>query len=267
MALLSFFFFTFALTWTSWVAPAVLFERPRGPLFGIGGAVFLFGVFAPALVAVTMTVRAEGRGAVSRLLGRIGRWQVAARWYAFALGYMAATEFVAGLAHRLIRGDWPNVGEANVLLILRAILVSTWVQAGEEIGWRGYALPRLTAWLGLGPASVLLGVIWAAWHLPLFVLPESPSSGQSFPVYVLHIVAVSVAMAWLYWKTDASLLLMMIMHAAVNNTTSIFPAATPGAATTWSFDASFVAWAAVAWSWVVAAWLLFGMGRTRLDVR
>jgi len=143
--------------------------------------------------------------------------------------------------------------------MLGAILVSTWAQAGEEVGWRGFALPRLAHQLGLAAASILLGVIWALWHLPLFFLPGTGSDGQSFPLYMLHITAISVAMAWLYWKTGGSLLLVMLMHASVNNTTEIVHTAVPGATNPLSFSGSLVAWITVGLSWVVAAPLLFQM--------
>jgi hypothetical protein len=124
------------------------------------------------------------------------------------------------------------------------------------VGWRGYALPRLAQHLGLGGASLVLGVIWAVWHLPLFVLPDSGSTGQSFPAYLLQVMAMSVVFAYLYWKTDGSLLLAMVMHAAVNNTTGIVPAAIDGAITPIALGGSLVAWATVALSWVVATPLL-----------
>jgi membrane protease YdiL (CAAX protease family) len=127
------------------------------------------------------------------------------------------------------------------------------------VGWRGYALPRLARHLGLGGASILLGVIWGLWHLPLFFLPGTGSTGQSFPVYLLHVTAMSVAMAWLYWKAEGSLLLVMLMHASANNTSEIVPAALPGAANPFAFSGSLVAWVTVGLSWVVATWLLSRM--------
>ncbi|MBK5257327.1 MAG: CPBP family intramembrane metalloprotease [Vicinamibacteria bacterium] len=143
--------------------------------------------------------------------------------------------------------------------MLGAILVSTWAQTGEELGWRGYALPRLATHLGLSSASVLLGVIWALWHLPLFFLQGSGSEGQSFPIYLLHVTALSVAMSWLYWKTEGSLLLVMLMHASVNNTTGIVPAAVSHPVDPMSFEGSLVAWVTVGLALVVAALLLCRM--------
>ena len=227
--------------------------------FGLGGPVFLLGVLAPGFVALALTAYYEGRAGVARLLARIGRWQVAAHLYLFAIGYLAATKLLAALIHRVAVGAWPAFGDTALPLMLGGILVSTWTQAGEELGWRGYALPRLATHLGLGGASVLLGVVWALWHLPLFFLQGSGSDGQSFPIYLLHVTALSVAMAWLYWRAQGSLLLVMLMHASVNNTTGIVPAAVPNAANPMSLEGSLVAWATVGVSLVIAAWLLVRM--------
>ena len=259
MALVGFFLLTFAFTWTAWLAPAALGAPGNSGFFGLGGPVFLLGVFAPAFVALALTAYSEGRTGVARLLARIGRWHAGAHLYLFAISYMAATKLFAALIHRMAMGAWPSFGDTPLPLMLGAILVSTWVQAGEEVGWRGYALPRLATHLGLGGASVLLGVIWALWHLPLFFLHGSGSDGQSFPIYLLHVTALSVAMSWLYWKTEGSLLLVMLMHASVNNTTGIVPAAVPNAVATMSFEGTVVAWVTVGVSSAVAALLLSRM--------
>src|SRR6266571_3647260 len=140
-----------------------------------------------------------------------------------------------------------------------ALVISTPVQAGEEIGWRGYALPRLWERIGLASGSVLLGVIWAVWHLPFFFIPAADTYGQSFPVYLLQVTALSVAAAWLYGNVKGSLLPVMLMHAAVNNTKDIVPSATPGGTDTFGLSASLVAWLTVTLLWVCAAYFLVQM--------
>ena len=261
MRLLAFFLLTFLVTWSLWFAASHLAAPGNTGFFGGRGPVFLLAVSAPALVALALTAQAEGRSGVTRLLARIGHWRVGARWYAFAVGYFAVIKLSAALVHRIVTGEWPPFGQTPVVLILAAIAVSTWMQAGEEVGWRGYALPRLSQHFGLGGASLVLGVVWAAWHIPLFVLPDSGSTGQSFPAYLLQVMAMSVVFAFLYWKTDGSLLLAMLMHASVNNTTGIVPAATGGAIAPIAFGGSLVAWATVAVSWAVAIPLLLLMRR------
>ena len=168
--LLKFFSLTYAATWICWMAAGAISRgnTPAAPaLAAIAGALFLLGTFAPALVALALTERAEGRAATRALLRRVFEWRVGARWYVFAVGYMPAIKLSVALVHRFASGGWPRFGQEAWYLMATAILFSTWVQAGEEIGWRGYALPRLSDRFGLAPASVILGIIWASWHLSL----------------------------------------------------------------------------------------------------
>lgn len=252
---------TFALTWTAWLGSAALAGPGGTGFFGMRGPVFLLGVFAPAIVGLVLTARHDGRAGVARLLSRVVHWDVGARCYLFAVGYMPAIKLAAALVHRVATGAWPPIGESNVALMLGAIAISTWVQAGEELGWRGYALPRLATRIGLGGASIVLGVIWALWHLPLFFLPGTDTVSQSFPIYLLGVTALSVAMAWLYWRTGGSLLLVMLMHASVNNTSGIVPSAVPGATDALSLEGSLVGWVTSALAWAVAVPCLVQMGR------
>jgi hypothetical protein len=133
------------------------------------------------------------------------------------------------------------------------------VQAGEEVGWRGYALPRLTRRMGAPVASLVLGVLWALWHLPLFFFDGTPYLRQSLPLYMLQVTAISVAMAWLYFRTDSSLLLVILMHAAVNNTKDVVSSVLPGAAAT--PGGSLVGWLTMVVLWVVAVYCLARMKR------
>jgi CAAX protease family protein len=263
-SVLRFFVLTYALTWSCFFSVIELSSRSAPA--AVRGPLLYLGVFAPSLVAIGLARLAEGRAGVRRLLSGLFRWQVGARWYLFAAGSMAAIKLLAALVHRITLGGWPRFGNEPWFIMLAAMLVSTPIQAGEEIGWRGYSPPRLAARLGLGWASVLLGVIWACWHLPLFFFPAADTYGQSFPVYLLQVTAISVAMAWLYARTNGSLLLAMLMHAAINNTKDIVPSALPGAANAFSLHASPVAWITVALLWVAAGYFLFHMRRQKSEV-
>src|SRR5262245_40707109 len=194
--LLAFLLLTHAASWLCWI-PMVALVPPGAA----GHALALLGAITPSLVALWLTSRIEGGGGVRALLEGVTRGQVAARWYVFALGYTAAVKLVVALIHRAVAGAWPRFGDTPWLILPFAIALSTPVQAGEEIGWRGFALPRLAARFGLAPASLVLGVIWATWHLPLFFVGWADKHGQSFFVYALQVVALSVAFAWLYAKT------------------------------------------------------------------
>lgn len=261
---LAYFLLTYALTWLGWLAASALWGGPpsTGSLAAtLGWGVFLLGVFSPGLVALGLTAHADGGPAARALLQPILRWRVPARWYAFALGYLAAIKLAAALLHRLVAGAWPPFGTLPWLLLLPAIAFSTWVQAGEEVGWRGYALPRLSERLGLRGGSILLGVLWAGWHLPLFLLPGTDTTGQSFPVYTSQVTALSVALAWLWWRTGRSLLPVMLMHSAVNNTQGLVPSPASGATDPLSIHASSVAWLTTLLLWIGAGCFLSRMPR------
>jgi membrane protease YdiL (CAAX protease family) len=225
----------------------------------------LLGSFAPSVVAVVLTGGREGRRGVRRLLSRLLQWRVALRWYVFALAFMAVVKLTVAVVYRVANGDWPQFGDQAWYAIVAAILPIAIVGGplGEEVGWRGYALPRLTERWGLAVASVALGAVWACWHLPLFVLPHlgayTDQHGQSFPTYFLQVVALSVALAWLMRNTGGSLLLAVLMHSAINQTKDIVPSKVVGADRWWALSTSTVAWLTVAVLWVIAAYLLSRM--------
>lgn len=264
--LLGYFAITFTLTWTFWFHAARLSGgglAPAGSMRSVLATVLLYlGTFTPGLMALVFTRRSEGPAGVRALLARLFQWNVGARWYVFALAYMFAIKLGAALIHRIALGAWPRFGTEPVLLMFAATFFSLVVggQSGEEVGWRGYALPRMAERLGLGGASVVLGVIWAVWHLPLFyLLPAADTYHQSFPVYALGVVSISVAMAWLYAHTRGSLLLTMLFHAAINNTKDIVPAAASPPPGVWALSPSRVGWIALALMWVAAGYFLVRM--------
>ena len=259
-----FFAITFAASWLCWIAFLAISgggAETNASLAVAGRGIFLLGVFAPGFTAVALTARSEGRAAVDALLSRILKWDVGLRWYLFAIGYVPALKLMVALVHRVATGEWPRFGQEPVYLMLAAIMISTWVQAGEELGWRGYALPRLSERFGLPISSIVLGLVWATWHLPLFFFPGSSTLGQSFPLYLLQVTAVSVTIAWLYWRTGGSLLLVMLFHAAVNNLKDIVPSAVPAPAGAFNFSASLTGWLTLVFLWIGAAFFLVQMSR------
>ncbi|HKZ00789.1 MAG TPA: type II CAAX endopeptidase family protein [Pyrinomonadaceae bacterium] len=265
--LFRFFLLTYLVTWMCWAVWAASSGATptRAWLPGLRMLVFLLGVLATAIVSVWLTARQEGREGVRSLLNRLIQWRVGLRWYVFAVTYFIAIKLAAALLHRLIAAEWPRFSTTSWYIIIAGIVFSTPVQAGEEIGWRGYALPRLAALFGLGLGSIVLGIIWAAWHLPLFLIPGTDTTGQSFPVFLLAVTALSVAIAWLYARTSGSLMLAMLMHASVNNT-NIVPSSDQNATNPFAMSTSLVAWIFTALLWVCAIYFLVRMRRAPVKV-
>ncbi len=256
----TFFLLTYLVTWTSWLA-AWAISGGGFAQSGVWMVPFYFGVFAPAFVAMWLVHRYGGRAAVSALLRRLVQWDVGLRWYVFAVTYIAAIKLAAALIHRLATGEWPRFGDEPLYIMLAATIGSTLLlgQAGEEVGWRGYALPRLASRFGLAAASIVVGIIWATWHLPLFFIPGTELTGQSFPFYLLSVTGVSVAIAWLYEHTNGSLFLAMLMHSAVNNTKDILPSVGPKPTNAFAVSASLMGWLTAGLLWACAGYFLFRM--------
>lgn len=258
-SLAAFFVLTYAATWACFIAAAKISS-------GVGSArlagvrwLLLLGTFAPSLVALGVTAWENGTAGTQALLRRLLEWRAGLRWYAFAIGYMAAIKLAVALVYRAVTGSWPIFGSEAWYIIIVAIVISTPLQAGEEIGWRGYALPGLAARFGFARASVVLGLIWAGWHLPLFFVPGLDKYGQSFPVWALGVIALSVAITWLYVHTNESLLLVMLMHSAVDQTLGVVPSAAARAANPLALNASPVAWLTTAFLWIPAVYFLVRM--------
>jgi len=270
-SLVKFFSLTYLVSWIFFFVAAAVSgwtASPPAGLAAIRSLLFLIGTISPSLVALALTARAVesgGRTGTIALLRRTVQWRVGARWYLFALGYMAVIKLGVAVAYRFATGAWPAFGQTPFFIMAVVIVFSTPVQAGEEIGWRGYALPRLAKLFGLPVASIILGVIWACWHLPFFFIPGSDNTGQSFPVFLLAVTAISVALAWLYWHTNGSLLLTMLMHAAINNTAGIVPSPAASAGSPFTLRPPLTAWLTAALLWICAAYFLVRMrGATKI---
>lgn len=254
-SLLSFFALSFAITWLAFITVA----RWVPAQTDLGYALVLLGAYTPGIVALFLTAKAEGRRGVKALLRRILIADVPVRLYVLAVTYIVVVKITAAMMHRLITGDWPPFGSGSLALIPLAILFSTPFQAGEEIGWRGFALPRLAERFGLRIASVQLGIIWAMWHLPQFYIAGGDTYQQSFIVWAGQVVAISVALAWLYAESGGSLLLVMLMHAAINNSKDVVLSGASIAPGVFSLNAPLIAWLGLAVMWAWATYFLIRM--------
>jgi len=133
---------TYGLMWTCFFAAVALsgsFGSFVPALSGFRTPLLILGTIAPSLVALGLTARDDGIPGTQALLRRLFERRAAARWYLFAVGYMAAIKLSVAVFSRLTTGSWPLLSNEAWYVIVVAIVISTPVQAGEEIGWRGYA--------------------------------------------------------------------------------------------------------------------------------
>jgi len=212
---LKFFVLAFAFTWFFW-GLGVLGERgfiPTLPGFTV------IGTFGPMVAAVILTAQERGRTEVRALLGRIVRWRIAPVWYGVAILGPLALTLAAIALHTALGGQTPGLGAligAFPTVILVSIYMLIFVALGEEVGWRGYALPALQARHGAFVASVMLGAMWALWHVPQFFNPAALYYDLPFVLFLAYLIPFSVLITWVFNSTGGSLLMAMLIHAVMN---------------------------------------------------
>jgi uncharacterized protein len=239
--LVSFFVLAYAFTWIVWT-PWVLGQDGAGLLpikisQAASGYLNATAILAgPTLAAFIMTATTEGRAGVRRLLGRLVLWRVGLRWYLFAL---LGVPLIMLIGTMVYSGDLPKLGALggpSYLLSYLGTYALVVVLGGplfEEIGWRGFALPRMERLHGPLLASLILGVLWSLWHLPEFLVPSwAASSGGGgvlgITLFTITAITFTIVITWVFNNTRASLLLAILVHASIDTFTyplgAIFPA-------------------------------------------
>ncbi len=228
--LVAYFVLAYALTW--WIYPLLQIS----PLIGLAG------LFGPALAGITMAAITDGRSGVTALLNRTVRWRVGLPWYAVALGLPAVVALVTtGLAVVFGVGIL-QLGQVSVLDFVLFVLV-----VGEEVGWRGYALPKLLQTRSVVVSSLILGLLWGLWHLPTFFISATPQQGLPIIAFVLLTIEYSIILSWLFLHTRGSVLIATLCHGAINLSQGFFLGGTTGSTRYWLLAAVYgVAASAVA---------------------
>src|SRR5918994_5737845 len=211
--LVTFFILVFGLTWVVWVPRAA-----GAPLDTVGQA----WTWAPPIAALLAAALTGGRAAVRELGARLVRWRVGWQWYLVViLGPAVFSLMVAGV-YVMLGGSWADAAPAALregplmMLPLFLVILTLTDGLGEELAWRGFALPRLLTQHNALVASMILGVIWALWHLPLLWTEGSPMYHQPGWLPLLDITAKSVIFTWVFLHTRGSVLLAMLFHGATN---------------------------------------------------
>jgi len=207
------------------------------------GALFLFGTFGPLVSAVVLTRLESGWAGVRELFGRVRRWRIGIGWYAFVLLGAGAVYLVA-MALTVALGGTVDLGKVDpwyTVPLLFLIVLFVGGPVGEEFGWRGYALPRLQERRSSLAAALILGFVWALWHLPNWWVPVTAqyenvrdNGNYAFFIgeFVAVIVALSIIFAFVYNGTRASMLAPLLLHTSFNTwdgwlSRAIDPAARP----------------------------------------
>ncbi|MGE5175115.1 MAG: CPBP family intramembrane glutamic endopeptidase [Hyphomicrobiales bacterium] len=216
----------FALTliaWTVWGPQAAHRLGLLGWTVPPQSPLNLITVWAPGLAAMGVAWRVARKQGVSDLWVRLRLWRVPAPWYVFALCFEPLRWLLALAIDRLTGQSYPlggipivrALGPAAAAMAPVALLLTLPNALGEELGWRAFALPRLMRARGPLVASVILGLFWGLWHVPMWIAFRSAEpSLLPIALLVASMVPFTVLFTWLWLRTGGSLLLVCFFHAS-----------------------------------------------------
>jgi membrane protease YdiL (CAAX protease family) len=218
---------TFAWTWLFWgvgIMQGISMESSGGFL------ILLVGVLGPMVTGIGFTYLTRSK------TGRRDYWKrivdfkrISAKWYLVIFLFVPALNILAALIDKLAGGIGAAWGEAalNVLSdplsIIPSILFASLIPFIEELGWRGYVLDRFQEKQNALVSSLILGVVWSLWHLPLFFVEGSYQAGLgvgtlAFWLFMVGIVPLNIPFTWIYNNTRRSTLAVILFHSMVNLT-------------------------------------------------
>jgi membrane protease YdiL (CAAX protease family) len=259
--LLSYFVLTFAISWGGFLIAAGVGTGGFSPTPEQLQTMIPYAVPAmlvgPSVAGILMTGLLYGRAGFRELLSRLLRWRVGARWYAVALLTAPLLFTAVLLALSLLSPEYlPRILTTSdkAALLMTGVAVGLGAGIFEELGWTGFAIPRLRLRHGVLGTGLVVGVLWGAWHFFMNFWASGVTSGELslavfVPTWLLGILvgqlpAFRVLMVWVYDRTG-SLLVAMLMHVSLAAGTIILLPPVPGVA---SVVLSFVPAAAM---WLV----------------
>lgn len=211
-----------ALSWLLWIPILMGNAAEPSPITTL---FVILGGFGPLLAAVLVAGLSEGRAGLRAWRDRVLRFRVPWTAYAFALLWPIGAALLSGVLSGPLGLTFPEDWQSPPLSAYPVAFVFVLLLGGgqEEPGWRGFALPLLLKQQTPLAASLVVGALWAFWHLPLFVAPGTPQSEMSLLLYVPHVLVMSVIFTWLYLIGRGSAWLAMLLHAGLNAVTSWIP--------------------------------------------
>lgn len=217
-----FFILTFIITWTMWISATLTKANGGTSILAPDNPVGQLGRWAPGLVAIILTGILAGGKAISGLFRPLKIWRVNIGWYLFALFFQPALFFIAKNIDAILGNSYVVESplttvagaQAPIAFVIPVVIISALPGAFmEELGWRGFALPRLQSKNTALIASVILGIIWGLWHIPS-LLYFGQTDVLSITLAVVNTIPVVILFTWLFNNTKGSLLLVTLFHAS-----------------------------------------------------
>ena len=213
-----YFVLAFALTWgIGGIALLIGLRRPELHALSTSSPLYYLAGYSVSLAGIVLTATNAGSAGLRSLGSRLIPWGSSLRWYLMVVGGYAAITAMALLIAAVVRPTTVLIPRWTWLFTgLAPAIVKDPGPLGEEFGWRGFALPRLLDRYSPLQASIRLGLIHTAWHLPLFFIPGMPQTQVSLPLFTLGVVSIAIFDTALYLRARANLLLAILVHLLAN---------------------------------------------------
>lgn len=183
-----------------------------GTIVSIDLIFFYISIWSPTISAIIIAGIIGGWSEIKQLLSGFLKWKVGAFWY-FTGFFLMIGPLVFTLFYLLFGGEAPgNPGLTGGLIIITLINTIINGPLSEEAGWRGFALPKLESRFGSLISSLILGIIWACWHIPFYFIEQR----MPFYIFIILVLVITILMTWGYNNTKGSLLITVIFHFSFN---------------------------------------------------
>jgi membrane protease YdiL (CAAX protease family) len=215
--LLWFFILTFVITWglaAFYFAANAIFDNPLGEM-SISNPLFILAVWGPNIAAFIIVGITDGVRGIVRLLKKFIPKRTHVFWYVIVIFLFP----LAGIMINMVTETQIMITEMprnEAITLLLAILVSGPI--GEELGWRGYALPRILKNKSAIYSAILLGLPWGIWHFPSFFMSGLPQAGAQIPAFLLAAISLSIFVTWVFVNTGHNVFFSFLVHYSVNFT-------------------------------------------------
>ena len=228
-----FFLISFIISWAIWIPQAITTLGICKSAISVESPLNLIAVWGPGLAAIILSVLAESKGGIKKLFHPIKYWRVGIHWYIFVLFYpigkwLAAYFTDTLLGQSYILGSSPIQSFFDLpeqAIMIPVAVVSTFLNTlGEEVGWRGFALPKLQVKYTAFVSTVIIGLFWGFWHIPMWIA-QGYMDLSLFPVITktFSIVPLAIIFTWVYNSTKGSLLLVWLFHVSITITGYFVP--------------------------------------------
>jgi membrane protease YdiL (CAAX protease family) len=207
----------------SWIIGIPLALSVAGKISKLPLSLHYLTAYGPMLSAFLVIYLTKGPQGLKGLFQKIIDWRVGKKWYIFAFSPILLFIIMELLMKNSI--DFSALGQVNFLPNLGFLALLLWIfnsGIGEEVGWRGFALPKLQEKHTAIKSSLILSIFWIGWHLPaFFYLPNYMQMGLTiFPMFALGVASGAIVYTWLFNSTKGNILMAILFHGAFNFVTA-----------------------------------------------